>query len=68
MRLDLSRLRTLVTIARSAGAIGGVRALAERLPARELELAVRGRLIARRTAGTWRVLPLGLLRALGTRA
>jgi hypothetical protein len=71
MRLDVRRLRTLAKVARAARAIGGLPALVSRLPAREVELALRGNVFARKLAGLgggWRVHPLGLLRALGSRA
>jgi hypothetical protein len=71
MRLDMRQLGTLSKIVRSARAVGGLRALVDRLPAREVELALRGEVIARRTAGAsriWRLHPLGFLKALGSRA
>ena len=71
MRLDAARLATLAAVARAARVLGGLRGLVERLPVREVELALRGHVIARRLGQGrpgWRVHPLGLLRALGTRA
>jgi hypothetical protein len=70
LRLDVVRLSTLAHLVRTARSIGGLRSLLARLPAREVELALRGRVFARRTGGSlgWRLHPLGLLRGLGARA
>jgi len=73
MRLDVRRLGALARLARASSAIGGLRSLLARLPARQLELALRGRVFASRVgrgglAGGWRLHPVGLLQGLSTRA
>ena len=73
MRLDVRRLRALVRLARASSAIGGLRPLLARLPARQLELALRGRVFASRVGrdglvGGWRLHPVGLLQGLSAKA